>query len=150
MDIEISFTGKYGEHFTYFEKENGEHIVSCKEIDMKDEVMSKEEFDELFEKYCDKGVLNFDRSDKEKLYSRASNLGKDLYNHLWFFKKNNGTYQKLVSAIRVYNILNDIQMLELTKEEYENHFLKFADKVSEDYVQLMLKFNDEIIIRKDN
>ena len=149
MEIEITFIGKYGERFTYFEKENGGHIVSCKEIEMKDKLMSEEEFNNLFKTYREIGVSNFDKNNKEKLYSRALNLGEELKDNFYFFRRNNGTYQKLTFAARICEILKDVEALKLTEDEYVNHFIKCNEKVSEEYAQFMLKFGKEIVNKEE-
>lgn len=145
MNIEINFYGRYGEHFIYVHTDKNEYIVSCDEIDMKNVLMSEDEFKTLFDKYYHKGVVDFDKSNKNKIYSRASNLGRKLYNNFWYFKRNNDTYDKLLSAIIVYKILDDIKTLELSEDEYVNHFIKYNYSVEEEYASFMLYVKKHII-----
>ena len=145
MDLEINFIGRYGEHFACVHNEEDTYIVSCDEIDMKNVSMNKQEFVYLYDKYYRSGDLSFDKSDKNKILSRARNLGEELHSNFWFFKRNNGTYEKLVSAIKVYEILNDVKVLELSEDDYLNHFIKFRNGVDEEYIQFILNLQKRII-----
>lgn len=144
MGYEINFYGKFGEHFVYrCSKEK--YIVSCEEIGMKNKKMSKEEFDKLFDEYYYKGAINFDKSERTKLISRAKNLGRELNRNFWLFKHNNGVYEKLISAIRIHEILNDVLVLNLNEVDYINCFLKYNENVDDDYVRFMMLIKKQLI-----
>ncbi len=123
MDVKITFCGRYGEHFEYYHNDDT-YRVSCEEIDYKDVIMSKQEFDVLFNRYYDVGIPYFDKNDISKMKRRAINLGKESSNEFWLFKHNNGLYAKLYSAIRIYQLLNDSEILELNNDQYISLFLK--------------------------
>ena len=144
MDVKITFCGRYGEHFEYYH--NGDtYRVSCEEIDYKDVIMSKQEFDDLFNRYYYVGIPYFDKNDISKIKSRAINLGKELRNEFWFFKHNNGSYEKLYSAIRIYQLLNDSEILELNNDQYISLFLKENSQAEEEYVNFMLDVKKRLI-----
>lgn len=144
MDVKITFCGRYGEHFEYYHNDDT-YRVSCKEIDYKDVMMSKQEFDDLFNRYYYVGVPYFDKNDISKIKSRAINLGKELRNEFWFFKHNNGSYEKLYSAIRIYQLLNDSEILELNNDQYISLFLKENSQSDEEYVNFMLDVKKRLI-----
>lgn len=107
--------------------------------------MSKQEFDDLFNHYYYVDVPYFDRNDISKIKSRAINLGKELRSEFWFFKHNNGSYEKLYSAIRIHQLLNNSEVLELNNEQYINLFLKENSKADEQYINFMLDVKKRLI-----
>lgn len=107
--------------------------------------MSKQEFDDLFNRYYYVGIPYFAKNDISKIKSRALNLGKELRNEFWFFKHNNGSYEKLYSAIRIYQLLNDSEILELNNNQYISLFLKENSQADEEYVNFMLDVKKRLI-----
>ena len=145
MDIAINFYGRFGEHFVYFHNEDDTYKVSCKEIGMKDKLLSKQEFDELFHKYYYKGVPGFDKSDIETIKQRANNMGRELSREFWTFKHNNGSYEKIVSAIRIYEWLSDSDELGLDKEQFLDWFLNGYSKQTKEYIDFMLTLKRKLV-----
>ena len=145
MDYQINFYGRFGEHFVYIHKEDDTYVVSCEEIGMKDAVLTKQEHDELFRRYSYEGVLEFDKKDKTAIKQRAINMGRQLSREFWLFKHNNGTYEKMISAIRTYQLLLDSDVLELNETEFVDWFLCGYGKQTEEYISFMLDIKKRLI-----
>ena len=112
---------------------------------MKDKLLSKQEFDELFHDYYYVGVPNFDKSNTEIVKQRANNMGRELSREFWAFKHNNGSYEKLVSAIRIHDWLSDSDELCLTEEQFINWFLNGYSKQTKEYIEFMLDIKRRLI-----
>ncbi len=146
MEAPLVFFGKYGERFESIEVEGGQRVC-CAEIGMKNKLLTSEEASALERAYCDEGVPDFDKSDRDMLHSRAKNLGFCLQ-RTYFYLGLPDKLSMVQNAFRIRSLLLAAETLGLGEEEYMDHLIlqgaKGVIKPDEEYIAFVLALRKRI------
>ena len=145
--------GRYGERIAIEEMPEDKYLVSCEELGMGKAVLTQEEFDAFTKRYALDGVPEFDKSDSNLIRNRAINMGRRLVGCYREFdgllsRPEKDRLECLRSATEIYRLLQDVEVLDLTPEQYEKWFLRLGwsktNEETEEYVAFIREARKQI------
>ena len=141
LSSDIHILGKYGEDIIISSFNEIKYKISCYELGIVEEYLTEKEEKKFYNKYVIEGVHNFDRTDIDKLKSRANNMGSRLsrFYNLYIQTPNDEQYEttKLLYAFELHKILEDSLVLKLTDNQYKDWLLFHKPGKNDEYVDLM-------------
>lgn len=142
LSSDIHVLGRYGEDIIISSSNEIKYKISCYELGISEEYLTEKEEKKFYNKYVIEGVHNFDRTDIDKLKSRANNKGSRLsrFYNLYIQTPNEEQYEitKLIYAFELHKILEDSLVLKLTDNQYKDWFLFHKPGKNDEYIDLML------------
>lgn len=145
-NFKIYAYGRYGELFTYDKQDNGKYLVNSYEAHYVNQLMSNEEVSHLISIYQIEGVLDFDRNDKERMKSRTNNMNKIFFREYSLYKQAGNHIEEFEEIKhRLFEILKDVERLQLSDEEYIQWFVESYSSSIDTYKSVLLSLRGLLI-----
>ena len=149
--LTIHAYGRYGEEFIITKIEEDKYLVSCYELDIdyddiNNNYLTKKQFELIHKRYIEDGEPNIDKSDRDRIISRASNMGQQLSRYYHQFEKytSKNNTESLHLAILIAQLLRDVNVLELSDKQYIDWFLTHGSNETKEYIDLMQFLKEKI------